>query len=84
MEKTLNLLKPGEKATIVKIKGTGPIRRRFLDMGIVRGVTLKVVKVAPLGDPIELKVKRFALALRKNEAKNIIVDKIVAKKSHGK
>lgn len=73
MEKTLKSLKPGEGGTIVSIKGKGPIRRRLMDMGVVRGSEVMVEKVAPLGDPIEIKIKDYHLTLRKEDAENIIV-----------
>ena len=74
MEKTLKSLKPGESGTITMLKGKGPIKRRLMDMGIVRGSEVLVEKVAPLGDPIEIKVKGYSLTLRKEDAQNIIVD----------
>ncbi len=73
MEKTLKSLKPGESGTIVSIKGKGPIKRRLMDMGVVRGSEVIVEKVAPLGDPIEIKIKNYSLTLRKEAAENIIV-----------
>jgi len=72
--KTLNQLKPGERATIVKVGGQGPVRRRILDMGVVRGAEIKVVRVAPLGDPVEFLIKGYNLSLRKSEAQQIQVE----------
>ena len=72
--KTLNQLKPGERATIIKVKGEGPVRRRILDMGVVTGADIEVVRVAPLGDPVEFRVKGYNLSLRKSEAQNIQVE----------
>jgi len=71
---TLDQLKPGAKSKIVRIGATGPIGRRIADMGMVRGATVEVVKVAPLGDPIEVKVKGYNLSLRKDEAATISVE----------
>jgi ferrous iron transport protein A len=72
--KTLNQLKPGERATIVKVGGEGAVRRRILDMGVVSGADIEVVRVAPLGDPVEFRVKGYNLSLRKSEAQNIQVE----------
>lgn len=74
MQKTLKSLKPGESGTILMIKGKGPVKRRLMDMGVVRGSEFVVEKVAPLGDPIEIKIKDYSLTLRKEDAENILVD----------
>ncbi len=73
MQKTLKSLNPGESGTIIMIKGKGPIKRRLMDMGIVRGSEVKVERVAPLGDPIEVKIKDYSLTLRKEDAENILI-----------
>jgi len=85
MNKTIPLseLKPGEIAVIVKVKGDREIRRRILDMGVVTGVEIKVVRKAPLGDPVELFVKNYHLTLRKKEASQIYVNKIGGEKNEG-
>ena len=72
--KTLNQLEPGERATIVRVGGEGPVRRRILDMGVVSGADIEVVRVAPLGDPVEFRIKGYNLSLRKSEAQNIQVE----------
>ncbi len=72
----LRSLKPGTKARIIKVSGKGALHRRIMDMGIVPGTDIEVEKVAPLGDPIELKVKGYHLSLRKTEAANIFVEVI--------
>ena len=72
--KTLNQLKPGERAIIIKVGGEGPVRRRILDMGVVTGADIEVVRVAPLGDPVEFRVKGYNLSLRKSEAQNVQVE----------
>lgn len=64
----LHLLKPGQKATITRIGGTSALRRRFIEMGIVKGETILLERNAPLGDPIEYFIKGYHLALRKEEA----------------
>jgi len=75
-ETTLASLKPGGKASIVKIAGGGSVRRRLLDMGAVAGTVVEVERVAPLGDPIEVKIKGYHLTLRKEEAERITVEPI--------
>lgn len=72
--RTLRDLKPGEKAVITKISGTGAVKRRLMDMGVTRGTEIMVRKVAPLGDPIEVNVRGYELTFRKAEAENIIID----------
>lgn len=74
MEKKLSELKPGEKGIIVRVAGASSIRRRIMDMGLVRGAEVLVVRRAPLGDPIEFQVKGYNISLRKEEAENIIVE----------
>ncbi len=69
----LHLLHPGQRAVIQKINGNGALRRRFVEMGIVRGETIVIERHAPLGDPIEYLIKGYHLALRKEEAANIEV-----------
>lgn len=68
MTKTLDRLSPGEAGTVVRITGSGPVKRRIVDMGLVAGTPVLVQKYAPLGDPMEIKVKNFNLSLRKAEA----------------
>jgi len=72
--KMLNELKRGEKGKIVKIGGKGGVHRRLLDMGLVSGSDIEMQRVAPLGDPIEIKVKGYNLSLRKEEAASIQVE----------
>lgn len=69
----LHLLQPGQCATITKINGISALRRRFIEMGIVKGETIMIERHAPLGDPIEYFVKGYHLALRKEEAAQIEV-----------
>ena len=71
----LSNLKPGQQGKILKLDSSiGPIRRRLMDMGVIPGETIKVEKVAPMGDPIEVTVKSYNLSLRKNEAKGIDIE----------
>lgn len=67
-------LKPGEKGRITAMGAIGPLKRRLMDMGVLVGEEVQVVKVAPLGDPIEVKIKSYSLSLRKKEAEGIVVE----------
>ncbi len=67
----------GQSATVAKLCGTGAVKRRIMDMGLTKGTEVKVVKVAPLGDPLELNVRGYELSIRKEEAANIEVTNIV-------
>ena len=71
---TLKDAKIGQTVTVVKLQGEGALRRRIMDMGITKGVTIYVRKVAPLGDPIEITVRGYELSLRKADAEMILVD----------
>ena len=72
--KPLSDMEPGQGGMISKVGGSGPIRRRLLDMGLVLQAEIKVERVAPLGDPIEIKIKGYHLSLRKEEAANVYVE----------
>ena len=72
-ERRLSDLAVGEIGVIAGMEGKGPGRRRMLDMGLVPGAEVKVIRVAPLGDPIEFEVKGYSLSLRKTEAKTILL-----------
>lgn len=72
--RTLKEVNIGETVTVVKLNGVGPIKRRIMDMGITKGVTIYVRKVAPLGDPLELTVRGYELSLRKADAETILVE----------
>ncbi len=76
MEVKLSELNPGDKAEIVSVKALGEIRRRLLDMGVNKGLHVKVVRRAPLGDPIEISFRGCHLTLRLEEADNIQVVKV--------
>ncbi|MEG0457070.1 MAG: ferrous iron transport protein A [Oscillospiraceae bacterium] len=76
IEKTLKQLKPGQKGIVLSINLHGPLKRKFIDMGITPGTEIFVRKVAPLGDPIEIKIRGYELTLRKKEAEKIITQKI--------
>ena len=72
--KTLKDVKVGETATVARLHGEGPVKRRIMDMGITKGVEVYVRKVAPLGDPVELTVRGYELSIRKDEAEAIEVE----------
>lgn len=72
--KTLKDVKVGETATVAKLHGEGPVKRRIMDMGITKGVEVQVRKVAPLGDPIEVTVRGYELSIRKADADMIQVE----------
>ncbi|WP_321302073.1 ferrous iron transport protein A [uncultured Sphaerochaeta sp.] len=71
---TLGSLRPGDKARVLSIGTQGALRRRILDMGITPSVVVQLIKVAPLGDPLELTVRGYQLSLRKQEASLIEVE----------
>ncbi|MDR2471734.1 MAG: ferrous iron transport protein A [Treponema sp.] len=63
--RTLKEVKPGERVRVVKLHGSGPVKKRLMDMGIIRNTELAVRRAAPLGDPIEVSVRGYELSLRK-------------------
>lgn len=69
--KTLREAKVGDTVTVVKLHGEGAVKRRIMDMGITKGVSIYVRKVAPLGDPVEITVRGYELSLRKMDAQMI-------------
>ena len=72
--KTLKETSVGETVKVVKLNGSGPVKRRIMDMGITKGVDVFVRKVAPLGDPVEVTVRGSELSLRKADAEMIEVE----------
>ncbi|HAV00048.1 MAG: ferrous iron transport protein A [Lachnospiraceae bacterium] len=72
--KTLKDVKVGETVKVVKLNGGGAVKRRIMDMGITKNTEVYVRKVAPLGDPIEVKVRNYELSLRKADAEMIDVE----------
>ncbi len=72
--KTLRDISVGQTATVKKLTGKGPVKRRIMDMGITQGVRVHVRKVAPLGDPLEITVRGYELSLRKADADMIEVE----------
>ena len=71
---TLKDVKVGKRVRVIKVGGSGAIKRRIMDMGITKGVEIYVRKVAPLGDPIEINVRGYELSLRKADADMIEVE----------
>ncbi len=71
---TLRDVKVGASAKVVKLHGEGAVKRRIMDMGITKGTEVKVRKVAPLGDPIEVTVRNYELSIRKADAEMIEVE----------
>ena len=71
--KTLRDANVGETVKVVKLHGEGAVKRRIMDMGITRGVEIYVRKLAPLGDPVEIRVRDYELSLRKADAEMIEV-----------
>ncbi len=72
-EYTLDMLDTGLSGRVVQVKGKGASRRRILEMGMVPGAIINVTKKAPLGDPVDFKLKGYNLSLRKKEAQMVVV-----------
>jgi DtxR family transcriptional regulator, Mn-dependent transcriptional regulator len=70
----LSDLRPGDKGRIAFVSGSGPIRRRLIEMGLTSDTPVEVVRVAPLGDPMELKLRGYCLSLRRSEAERVEVE----------
>ena len=72
--KTLRDASVGNSVKVIKLHGSGAVKRRIMDMGVTKGTTLYIRKVAPLGDPIEVTVRSYELSLRKSDAEMIEVE----------
>ena len=72
--KTLREVKVGETVTVVKLHGEGAVKRRIMDMGLTKGVSVHIRKVAPLGDTIEVTGRGYELSIRKADAQMIEVE----------
>ena len=70
----LSELKPGIEAVVLDVQGDSNVKKKLLGMGIVRGTELKVIRNAPLKDPMEIEVRGYNLSIRKAEAENVIVE----------
>lgn len=66
-------LEIGKRADVLAVHGTNPVSKRLMEMGVVPGISITIVKSAPFGDPIEVRVRGYNLALRKQEASAIEV-----------
>jgi len=75
MEKVMTVadLKPKQKGVVIKVNRRGILAKRLAEMGIGRGASVEFERVAPLGDPIDIKIKGYHLTLRKNEAADIVI-----------
>lgn len=77
MEQTLADIAVGEKGRIVGfVKGAQAYRQKLLAMGLIKGTEFEVARVAPMGDPVEIKVRDYSLSLRKDEARTLIVGRV--------
>lgn len=72
--KTLKDVVVGETVVVKKLNGQGAVKRRIMDMGITKGTEVYVRKLAPLGDPVEIKVRGYELSLRKADCEMILVE----------
>lgn len=81
---TLDKLDVGKSGIITKVGGEGPLRLRFLDMGLIPRTEVMVYKRAPLGDPIEIHLRGYSLTIRKEDAANIEISEINAGKDGNK
>lgn len=73
---TLNELEIGKSASIVTVGGEGALRQHFLDMGLIPGAQVTMVKYAPMGDPVELRIHSYELTLRLADAEQIEIDRV--------
>lgn len=72
--RTLKEARTGEVVKVAKLNGEGALKRRIMDMGLTKGTEVRVRKVAPLGDPVEVTVRGYELSIRKSEAENIVIE----------
>ena len=72
----LSLLQPGDQGDVIEVQAQGRVRQRLLEMGFIRGARLRVEKLAPLGDPMELVIKGYHLSLRREESSCILVQPV--------
>lgn len=73
---TLDQCPVGRQAVITAVGGSGPLRCRLLDMGIIPGTKVAVIKVAPMGDPIEIRLRGYELTLRTDDARQINIEEV--------
>jgi len=72
--KTLRDISPKETVIVTKVTGEGALKKRIMDMGITKGTSITVQRVAPFGDPIEITIRDYELSIRKSEAEQILVE----------
>lgn len=70
---SLDALEAGRRARVTAVRGSGAVARRLMEMGVVPGAPVRVIKAAPLGDPLEVRVRNYHLALRRSEARTVSV-----------
>ena len=73
---TLKDLAVGQSGIIKRVHTTGALKQRFVDMGLTKGTKVEVVKIAPLGDPIQLELRGYNLSIRKDDAANIVLEEV--------
>ena len=73
---TLAELKKGESRTVLSVRGENLVTRRLMEMGVIPGVAVRMVKSAPFGDPLEINVRGYSLALRRNEAESVELEQV--------
>lgn len=73
---TLDMIQPGGKAKIIGVNGDRDVKKRITEMGVTRGSVVEIERVAPLGDPMDIKIRGYRLSLRKEEASSIEVEKV--------
>lgn len=76
---TLDQLRPGMTGKIISVGGEGELRLRLLDMGLIPRTEVALIKIAPMGDPIEIRVRGYELTLRVSDARNIEVSEVIEK-----
>ena len=74
MSRTLDTLQAGEEAKVLELRTAADTAHRLMEMGLLPGTTLRVVRFAPLGDPVEILVRGYHLSLRRSEAAEIVVE----------
>lgn len=72
----LSTIQPGVNVRVVKIDTQGSLKKKIMDMGITKGTVLRIVKFAPLGDPMEILVRGYSLSIRKEDANGILVERV--------
>ena len=73
---TINDLKIGQQGTILTVGGEGPLRLRFLDMGLIPGTQVILQKIAPMGDPIQIRLRGYELTIRREDAQKITLKEV--------